>query len=118
MISHVVELALLNLLACRARFVFGQGLFRALLFLSFLLTIGIFMPRRVLNGRVVSNKPDKTVVVLVTRRVTHPLYKKAMTRSKKFMAHDETNACQVGDEVSLIETRPFSKRKCWQVVEK
>ena len=76
------------------------------------------MPRRVLNGTVISNKSDKTVVVLVTRRITHPLYRKAMTRSKKFMAHDENNSCQIGEEVSLIETRPLSKRKCWQVIEK
>ena len=75
------------------------------------------MPRRVMEGRVVSNKADKTVTVLVERRVMHPLYKKFFKRSKKYLAHDETNACNVGDLVVIEETRPISARKCWAVIE-
>jgi small subunit ribosomal protein S17 len=74
------------------------------------------MPRRVLQGTVVSDKMDKTVVVSVERRVMHPLYKKYIRRTKKYLAHDEANACKVGDVVRIIETRPLSKRKCWAVV--
>jgi small subunit ribosomal protein S17 len=76
------------------------------------------MPRRVLTGKVVSDKVDKTVTVLVERRLMHPLYKKFIRRSKRFMAHDEENACRVGDEVSIIESRPLSKRKRWIVIER
>jgi small subunit ribosomal protein S17 len=75
------------------------------------------MPRRVLQGTVVSDKQDKTVTVLVERRVMHPVYKKYIRRSKKYAAHDETNRCKTGDAVSIIECRPISKRKCWMVVE-
>ena len=75
------------------------------------------MPRRVMEGKVVSNKADKTVTVLVERRVMHPLYKKFFKRSKKYLAHDETNACGVGDTVVIEECRPLSARKCWTVVE-
>jgi small subunit ribosomal protein S17 len=74
------------------------------------------MPRRVLQGVVTSDKGDKTIVVSVERRVMHPLYKKFIRRSKKFMAHDETNACKVGDIVRIRECRPISKRKSWEVV--
>lgn len=74
------------------------------------------MPRRVLEGKVVSSACDKTVSVLVERRVMHPLYRKFITRSKKFAAHDETNACQVGDTVRIRECRPMSKTKTWEVV--
>ncbi len=74
------------------------------------------MPRRVLQGVVVSDKMDKTVVVRVDRRVMHPIYKKYLTRSKKYAAHDEQNACKAGDLVSIRECRPISKRKCWEVV--
>ena len=73
------------------------------------------MPRRVLQGVVVSDRPDKTVVVRVERRVMHPIYKKFIKRSKRYMAHDETNACKVGDVVRIRECRPLSKRKCWEV---
>jgi small subunit ribosomal protein S17 len=73
--------------------------------------------RRILEGRVVSNKPDKTIVVLVERYVQHPLYKKYFKRSKKFMAHDEHNECQVGDLVRIIEWRPLSRRKRWMLKE-
>lgn len=74
------------------------------------------MPRRVLQGKVVSSACDKSVVIEITRRVMHPLYKKFLTRSKKFMAHDPNNSCAVGDIVRIEECRPISKRKRWQVV--
>ncbi len=74
------------------------------------------MPRRVLQGVVVSDKMDKTVVVRVERRVMHPVYKKFIRRSKKYAAHDESNACKVGDMVRIQECRPISKRKTWEVV--
>jgi len=76
------------------------------------------MPRRVMIGTVVSDKMDKTVVVRVDRRVTHPLYKKIITRSKKFSAHDENNAYQVGDQVRIRECRPLSRSKTFEVLEK
>ncbi|MBV9812137.1 MAG: 30S ribosomal protein S17 [Acetobacteraceae bacterium] len=76
------------------------------------------MPRRVLTGRVTSDKMDKTVTVLVTRRVMHPLYKKFIRRSKKYAAHDEANSCHVGDTVRIEECRPISKRKTWMVIER
>ncbi|WP_062016709.1 30S ribosomal protein S17 [Aureimonas sp. AU4] len=74
------------------------------------------MPKRVLQGTVVSDKNDKTVVVLVERRFTHPLFKKTVRRSKKYKAHDETNQYKVGDTVSIEETKPISKDKTWIVV--
>ena len=74
------------------------------------------MPRRVLTGRVTSDKMDKTVTVLVDRRVIHPLYKKFIRRSKKYAAHDEANTCKVGDTVRILECPPISKRKTWTVV--
>ncbi|WP_455377935.1 30S ribosomal protein S17 [Petrachloros mirabilis] len=73
--------------------------------------------RREWVGRVVSNKMNKTVVVAVERSVVHPLYRKVMRRITKFKAHDEQNACSVGDRVRMIETRPISKDKHWRVVE-
>jgi small subunit ribosomal protein S17 len=76
------------------------------------------MPRRVLSGRVTSDKMDKTVTVLVDRRVMHPLYKKFIRRSKKYAAHDEANLCRVGDVVRIEECRPISKRKTWLVIER
>ena len=76
------------------------------------------MPRRVLTGRVTSDKMDKTVTVLVDRRVMHPLYKKFIRRSKKYAAHDEANLCKIGDTVRIEECRPISKRKTWLVVER
>ena len=75
------------------------------------------MPRRVLQGTVTSDKCDKTITVLVERRVMHPIYKKYITKSKKYAAHDETNAHKVGDFVSIIECPPVSKRKRWMVVD-
>jgi small subunit ribosomal protein S17 len=76
------------------------------------------MPRRVLTGRVTSDKMDKTITVLVDRRVMHPLYKKFIRRSKKYAAHDETNECKVGDLVRIIECAPISKRKTWTLIER
>ncbi|ASG20977.1 MAG: 30S ribosomal protein S17 [Azospirillaceae bacterium] len=74
------------------------------------------MPRRVLQGTVVSDKGDKTVIVLVERRVMHPVYKKFIKQSKKYAAHDEQNAYKAGDTVTIEECRPISKRKRWAVV--
>ena len=72
--------------------------------------------RRTLTGRVVSDKMTKTRTVLVERRVTHPLYGKIVTRSKKYHAHDEANECHEGDRVMIEECRPLSKTKAWRVV--
>lgn len=74
------------------------------------------MPRRVMQGVVVSDKMDKTVTVKVERRVMHSLYKKFIRRSKKYSAHDENNACKVGDVISIRECRPISKNKRWEVL--
>ena len=68
-------------------------------------------------GIVVSDKMDKTIVVALSERVKHPLYKKIVNRTKKFKAHDENNACGIGDKVLIQETRPLSKDKCWRLVE-
>jgi small subunit ribosomal protein S17 len=73
--------------------------------------------RKVRFGNVLSNKMDKTVVVAVERFVAHPIYHKVIRRVTKLKAHDEANACQVGDRVKLIETRPLSKEKHWRVVQ-
>jgi small subunit ribosomal protein S17 len=74
------------------------------------------MPKRILQGVVVSDAMDKTIVVRVERRVMHPVYKKFIRRSKKYSAHDEANSCKVGDVVRIEECRPISKSKCWRVV--
>jgi small subunit ribosomal protein S17 len=74
------------------------------------------MPKRVLQGTVVSDKCDKTVIVRVERRFMHPLYKKYITRSKRYAAHDEDNRCKVGDQVRIRECRPLSRRKRFEVV--
>jgi len=74
------------------------------------------MPKRVLQGVVVSNKTDKTVVVRVDRRFTHPTMKKTIRRSKKYHAHDEQNTYATGDTVWIEERRPISKLKCWEVI--
>ena len=74
------------------------------------------MPRRELQGVVVSDKADKTITVLVERRVMHPVYKKIIKRSKKYAAHDEGNQHKVGDKVRIEECRPISKSKSWRVV--
>jgi small subunit ribosomal protein S17 len=74
------------------------------------------MPRRILQGVVVSDAMDKTVVVRVERRIMHPIYKKFIRRSKKYAAHDEANQFKAGDVVSIRECRPLSKTKRWEVV--
>ena len=68
---------------------------------------------RTLQGKVVSDKMDKTIVVLIERRVKHPIYGKYVTKSSKLKAHDEKNECKIGDEVTISETRPLSKAKSW-----
>ena len=73
--------------------------------------------RKQKSGVVVSNKMDKTIAVLVERRLMHPLYGKFVKRSKKFFAHDEENTCNIGDKVRIMETRPLSKKKRWRLVE-
>jgi small subunit ribosomal protein S17 len=75
------------------------------------------MPKRILQGTVVSDKNEKTVVVRVERRFAHPVMRKIIRRTKKYKAHDETNQYKVGDEVSIQECAPISKDKCWTVVE-
>jgi small subunit ribosomal protein S17 len=72
--------------------------------------------KKTLEGVVISNRMQKSVVVKVDRTVRHPLYEKIVRKSSKFMAHDEENKCRVGDRVVIRETRPISKRKCWRVV--
>jgi len=74
------------------------------------------MPKRLLQGVVVSDKAEKSVVVRVERRFTHPLLKKVVRRSKRYMAHDEANACKEGDIVQIQESAPISKSKRWVVV--
>ncbi|MEK6746671.1 MAG: 30S ribosomal protein S17 [Rickettsiales bacterium] len=74
------------------------------------------MPRRVLQGTVVSDANEKTVTVRVERRVSHPVYKKTIRRSKKYAAHDEKNQFKVGDKVQIVESAPISKSKRWQVI--
>lgn len=74
------------------------------------------MPKRILEGVVVSDKMDKTVVVEVERRVQHPVYKKFIRQSKRYHAHDESNAVKTGETVRIIESRPLSKTKRWVVI--
>ncbi|MFP4360498.1 MAG: 30S ribosomal protein S17 [Alphaproteobacteria bacterium] len=74
------------------------------------------MPRRVLQGVVVSDKGDKTIVVRVERRFRHPLYKKYIRSTKKYHAHDADNACKVGETVRIVESRPHSKTKRWELL--
>ena len=76
------------------------------------------MPKRILIGTIVSDKTDKTVTVLVERKVKHPLYGKIIRRSKKYHAHDEDNAYKIGEQVRIEETRPMSKTKTWQVIDR
>ena len=73
------------------------------------------MPRRILQGVIVSDKMDKTVVVSVERRIMHPIYKKFIRRSKKYHAHDENNEFKIGQTVKIRETKPISKTKSWEV---
>ena len=73
--------------------------------------------RKERTGLVVSNKMDKSITVIVERKVKHPKYGKFVKKSTKFMAHDEKNECNTGDTVRIMETRPLSKNKCWRLVE-
>jgi len=74
------------------------------------------MPKRILTGTVVSSSSNKTIIVKVTRRVKHKLYKKIISQSKKYHAHDENNSFKVGDIVKIIESKPISKLKTWMVI--
>ena len=74
------------------------------------------MPKKILNGIVVSDKPDKTITVLVERKYQHPVFKKVMKARKKYNAHDEENRFKIGDKVSIKESRPFSKNKKFEVI--
>ena len=74
------------------------------------------MPKRILTGKVVKKSGDKTISVLVTRQTTHPVYKKIIRVSKKYLAHDNDNKIIVGDFVRIQETRPISKNKSWEVI--
>tara|TARA_B100000579_G_scaffold334027_1_gene284560 strand:- start:2497 stop:2724 length:228 start_codon:yes stop_codon:yes gene_type:complete len=74
------------------------------------------MPKRILNGKVIKKSGDKTVSVLVTRQTTHPMYKKIMRVSKKYLANDPENSLSVGDTVKIQETRPLSKSKSWEII--
>jgi small subunit ribosomal protein S17 len=76
------------------------------------------MPKRILVGTVVSDKPDKTVVVRVERKVKHPMYGKIIRRSKKYHAHDEENSFKSGETVRIEETKPISKLKTWKVIDR
>jgi len=74
------------------------------------------MPKRILQGVVVSDKADKTAIVKVERRFMHPIYKKTVRTSKKYAAHDESNSCRLGDLVRIIESRPISRTKSWVIL--
>ena len=74
------------------------------------------MPKRILSGKVVKKSGDKTISVLVTRQTTHPIYKKLIRVSKKYLAHDSENKIIVGDSVRIQETKPISKNKSWDVI--
>ena len=74
------------------------------------------MTKKVLNGKVIKDKNDKTVVVLVKRKYSHPFFGKVITSSKKYHAHDEKNKFKVGDNIKIIESRPISKNKNWKVL--
>ena len=76
------------------------------------------MTKKVLKGKVTSSKNNKTIVVEVTRKFKHPFYAKVISRSKKYHAHDEKNKYKIGDKVRIIESRPISKLKTWEVLEK
>ena len=76
------------------------------------------MTKKILNGKVIRDKNSKTVVVLVKRKYSHPFFKKVITSSKKYHAHDEKNKYKVGDFVEIIESKPHSKKKRWEVISK
>jgi len=74
------------------------------------------MPKRILSGKVVKKSGDKTVSVLVTRQTTHPIYKKIIRVSKKYLAHDADNTISLGENVKIQETKPLSKNKSWEII--
>ena len=76
------------------------------------------MSKKILNGKVIKDQNDKTLVVLVKRKYAHPLFGKVINSSKKYHVHDEKNKFKIGDEVKIIESKPFSKKKKWEVVTK
>ena len=76
------------------------------------------MSKKMLKGKVISDKNEKTVVVLVKRRYSHAFFKKVITSSKKYHAHDEKNIFKIGDDIKIIESKPFSKKKRWEVINK
>ncbi len=76
------------------------------------------MTKKILKGKVIRDKNNKTIVVLVKRRFSHPFFEKVITSSKKYHAHDENNKFKIGDIVKIIESRPFSKKKKWEVINK
>ena len=76
------------------------------------------MTKKILNGKVIKDQNDKTVVVLVKRKYSHPFYGKVITSSKKYHAHDEKNKFKVGDNVKITESKPYSKMKKWNVIDK
>jgi len=76
------------------------------------------MSKKILNGKVIRNKNDKTIIVSVKRRYSHPFFDKVITSAKKYHAHDEENKFKIGDEVRIIESKPFSRKKKWEVMNK
>ena len=76
------------------------------------------MTKKMLKGKVIRDKNEKTVIVLVKRKYLHPFFKKVITSSKKYHAHDEKNKFKIGDDVKIIESKPFSKKKRWEVINK
>jgi len=76
------------------------------------------MSKKILKGKVIKDKNNKTIVVLVKRRFSHPFFDKVVTSSKKYHAHDEKNKFKIGDEVNIIESKPFSKKKRWEAINK
>ena len=76
------------------------------------------MSKKMLNGRVIRDQNNKTIVVLVKRKYSHPFFAKVVTSSKKYQVHDEKNKFKIGDLVKIIESRPFSKKKKWEVIDK
>ena len=76
------------------------------------------MSKKILKGKVIKDKNNKTIVVLVKRKYSHPFFEKVITSSKKYHAHDENNKFKIGDDVKIIESKPFSKLKNWEVINK
>tara|TARA_Y100000590_G_scaffold317984_1_gene359753 strand:+ start:49 stop:279 length:231 start_codon:yes stop_codon:yes gene_type:complete len=76
------------------------------------------MSKKILSGKVIRDKNDKTVVVLVKRKYAHPFFGKVMTSKKKYHAHDENNKYKIGDDIKIIESKPYSRKKRWEVINK